>query len=914
MSDGVAGTVRGRKEAARLAALRHYAILDTPPEEQYDRFARFAAHLFDAPVGLVSLVDKDRQWFKAEIGLGVRQTERRLAFCEYAVRAADVVVVLDAERDERFCNNPLVTGEPFIRFYVGAPLIDTGGHVLGTLCVIGKEARESVDAESVARLQDLAKAVVKSIELRAALTDLQQTESRLRAKEELLSSIYDTAQAGIVVTDHEGRLLELNRYFCELVGQDREQLSRLPIQEFLTSKDRPRYAELLVAAGQQPGGVTGQFRLARYDGRKLDVAIAVRPMRGPGDSTLLMNAISDISEQKREERLSDARADILEGIIQHWPLEQAAAMICGTLEQEFPGLVALLAESGADGRLRLLPEAAVERADDGVVPLLIDPQNGLVARALPHRRRVIADGRTDDLGQSGQRMLRAAGYDHLLLEPCVDDRGFAHGALVLLWRSFLQLGDARNYGFAREFADLVSLAVSHDRLMQDLQERASRDPLTGLANRMRLDEHLHAAIDTARRDGGQLAVLLLDLDDFKLVNDTLGHNIGDRLLLEIAHRLRGCVRESDMVARLGGDEFVVVSAVPERRDAISIGRKILEALGREIVIDGKRMRTPPSVGISLFPVDAEQSDDLLKAADSAMYAAKSDGKNGMRFFNQQMSDEVQSMLVTARELGDAVSADDDRLHAHFQPRVDVAGGRLLGIEAFARWQHPQRGLLMAEEFVTAAEQAGLISSIDFKVLRLGLDRLVAWRREFPQLRLCWNLSGSSLRHPDLTETLAGMLESRGLPAHALELEVLESHVLRNFRHSVEQLDRLRRKLPGLRIALDDFGIHHGALAGLRELPVDALKVDRKFMADLRHGDEEQRGMAMLFLNTLRTATGQLGGLDMIVEGVEQDSECRMLLRLGCNIMQGALFLSPSPDPGADLPALELRLRQLARMA
>ena len=913
MTDVAAIRTRQDRERERLAALRHYAILDTPPEEQFDRFARFATHLFDAPIGLVSLIDKDRQWFKAAIGLDVRQTERRHAFCDYAVRARDVVIILDAERDPRVSANPLVTGQPFIRFYIGAPLIDSAGNVLGTLCVIDRQARESVDGEAVERLRDLAKAVVAMIELRASLVDLQQAGQRLRAREDLLDSIYQTARAGIAVTDADGRLLEQNQFFCDLFKTAPAALAGQTIQNLLSAEERRHYQRLLDSVRARGMDRSGLFRMRDGSGCWRDVSLAVRSLRGQEDRGLLMNVIMDVSAQERAERLSVLRAEVLEGIIQHWPLDASVGAVCRGLEREFPGLLALVVNEDNGGRLMVLHGTDAEPVNHAVEHLLIDPECGVVEQARLDQRRLVVDGVIDDISPGAQAALQASGYECLLVEPYVDDRGQARGALVLLWQRYLQLADGQ-YAFSREFSDLVSLAVAHSRMVQDLQERASRDPLTGLANRERLQDYLRTSIDDARRSDGLVAVLLLDLDDFKLVNDTLGHEIGDRLLCEVARRLRGCVRETDLVARMGGDEFVVVTAVPERRDAISVGRKILDALGEEVTLDGKRLRTPPSVGISLYPVDAEDADGLLKAADSAMYAAKDDGKNGIRFFNRHMSDQALHMLVTGRQLNEALLADDGSLHAHFQPRVDAAAGRLLGVEGFARWHHPERGLMVAEDFISVAEQSGLISQIDLRVLELGLDHLVVWRRDFPDLRFCWNLSGGTLRNPDLAMHLDQQLEMRGLPASALELEIQESHVLRNFRHSVEQLENLRHRLPGLRIVLDDFGIHHGALASLRRMPVDALKVDRKFMVDVREGDEEQRGMAMLFLNTLRTATGQLGGLDMIIEGVERVSEYRLLLRLGCNLMQGNLFLQPMEDPSEALAEIEENLRGLARQS
>ncbi|MCK8516210.1 EAL domain-containing protein [Methylonatrum kenyense] len=911
MTDAAASAARQAREVKRIAALRHYAILDTPPEDQFDRLARFAAHLFDAPIGLVSLVDQDRQWFKAAVGLDVRQTDRRHAFCEYAVRAADVITILDASSDARFRDNPLVTGKPYIRFYVGAPLIDSAGNVLGTLCVIDRQARDGVDTEAVQRLQDLAKAVVAMIELRAALVDLQQTEKRLRAREDLLDSIYQTARAGMAVTDADGVLLEQNQYFSELSQANAEDLVGRGIRELLRKEERNRYDQILASVRAQNRDRSGLFSLPAGSGGWRDVRITVRSLRGQEDRGLLMNVIMDVSAQERAERLSTLRAEVLEGIIQHWPLHASVDAVCRGLEREFPGMEAMVVGEDDDGEPAILRATDAKPVDGAVSRLLLGAESGVVMQARQEQRRLVVDSAVQDLGEDVQAALQASGYRGLLVEPYVDDRGRTPGALVLLWRGAMQPADG-HYGFSREFGDLISLAVSHSRMVRDLQERASRDPLTGLANRERLQDHLRKSIDEARRSNGLMAVLLLDLDDFKLINDTLGHEIGDRLLREVAQRLRGCVRETDLVARLGGDEFVVVTAVPERRDAISVGRKILDALAQDVIVDGKRLRTPPSVGISLYPVDAEDADGLLKAADSAMYAAKDDGKNGIRFFNRQMSEQAHRMLLTGRQLNEALTADDGSIHAYFQPRVDAAAGRLLGVEGFVRWRHPERGLIVAEDFIPVAEQSGLISQIDFRVLQRGLDHLLGWRRAFPDLRFCWNLSGSTLRSPDLAGQLEQLLAARGLPASALELEVQEGHVLRNFRHSVEQLDNLRHRLPGLQIVLDDFGIHHGALAGLRRMPVDALKVDRKFMADVRAGDEEQRGMAMLFLNTLRTATSQLGGLDMIIEGVERVSEFRLLLRLGCNLMQGNLFLPPMEDPTAELTAIEDRLRGMSR--
>jgi len=439
---------------------------------------------------------------------------------------------------------------------------------------------------------------------------------------------------------------------------------------------------------------------------------------------------------------------------------------------------------------------------------------------------------------------------------------------------------------------LVDITQRKDAESQ-LVHQAYHDALTGLPNRMLFQDRLSQALDLARRHDRGLSVLFLDLDQFKLVNDTLGHTAGDRLLQTVAERLRQLVRKSDTVARVGGDEFtLLLPEVGRGSQAARMAEKILATVARPVEMDGHRLYITTSIGISLFPADGADAEALLTSADIAMYRAKELGRNGFQLCTPAMNARSLERLTLENDLRQGIERREFRLH--YQPQLDLASGRIVGVEALLRWQHPSRGLVSPDAFITVAEEARLIVPIGEWTLRRACRQAVAWQAAGqPGLRLAVNLSALQFQQRNLPEGIRRVLEETGLDPRHLEIEITESAAIQNAAFTVEVLSALRAI--GVRIAIDDFGTGHAALAYLKQFPIDALKIDRAFVADLETSQEDRAIVTAI----ISLAHGL--GIRVIAEGVETEGQLRFLAEGGCDEYQG--FLLSPPLPPALLPSL-----------
>jgi diguanylate cyclase (GGDEF)-like protein/PAS domain S-box-containing protein len=441
---------------------------------------------------------------------------------------------------------------------------------------------------------------------------------------------------------------------------------------------------------------------------------------------------------------------------------------------------------------------------------------------------------------------------------------------------------------------LVDITKRKDAENQ-LVHQAYHDALTGLPNRLLFHDRLTQALGLARRNHRGLAVLFLDLDQFKLVNDTLGHAAGDRLLRAVAERLRQSVRKSDTVARVGGDEFnLLLPDVGRGNQAARMAEKILATVARPMEVDGHRLYLTTSIGISLFPADGDDAEALLTSADIAMYRAKEQGRNGYQLCTPAMNARSLERLTLENDLRQGLERQEFRLF--YQPQMDLASGRIAGIEALLRWEHPSRGLVSPDAFIAVAEEARLIVPIGEWALRRACEQAVAWHGAGqPDLRLAVNLSALQFQQRGLPAGIRRILDETGLDPRLLEIEITESAAMQNAALTVEVLAALRGM--GVRIAIDDFGTGHAALAYLKQFPVDALKVDRGFVADIE-ASQESRAIIKAIISLAHGL-----GIRVIAEGVETEEQLRFLAASGCDEYQG--FLVSPPLPPEQLPRLFL---------
>ncbi|WP_148665380.1 EAL domain-containing protein [Sulfurifustis variabilis] len=444
------------------------------------------------------------------------------------------------------------------------------------------------------------------------------------------------------------------------------------------------------------------------------------------------------------------------------------------------------------------------------------------------------------------------------------------------------------------FVAIVQDITERKQSEEQLRYLAYHDGLTGLPNRLKLTERLRQAAHASGEDGLLTAVLLLDLDRFKTINDTLGHEAGDVLLRTVAERLAACVRPGDSVARIGGDEFVVVlSQIAEMDEITGVTQRILASFGPAFQIGARELFTSASVGIAVYPLDAREPEGLLKHADAAMYEAKESGRNTFRFYTAELNARAQRRLRLETDLRRAL--DRNELLLHFQPQLDLATGRIVAAEALLRWQHPELGLLPPGDFISLAEETGLIVPIGEWVLREACTRARGWHAAgFKRLRVAVNLSGRQFMNHDLSLVVKRTIEETGLAPRYLELELTESLLM----HNVEAAAAMLRTLDGIGVtfSMDDFGTGYSSLAYLKRFPLDLIKIDRTFVRDITTDPDDAA--------ITKTIIAMAHSLDMrvIAEGVETEDQLAFLRAHGCDAIQGYCF-SPPVSPEAFLELL-----------
>ena len=425
---------------------------------------------------------------------------------------------------------------------------------------------------------------------------------------------------------------------------------------------------------------------------------------------------------------------------------------------------------------------------------------------------------------------------------------------------------------------------------QHIRHLVSHDSLTGLLNRFGLQNRMEQALVTAKRHENKVAAMLLDMDRFKQVNDTLGHAAGDALLVEVAHRLNECVRESDIIARLGGDEFVIIlTDIKNISCANHVVEKIFAKLTQSYMLENQEMYSTPSIGLALFPDDGENCDILMKHADTAMYRAKENGRNNAQWFSPDMARAATERSRMEHELRVAIEACQFELH--YQPKLQAATGKLTGFETLVRWRHPVQGMILPGKFIALAEETGLIESLGAWVLDEACRQLRTWRDlGHESFSMAINLSMRQLHSPRLLTDIVLTLEKYGLKGPDLELEITESVAMRDPESSIGKLQALR--IMGIRLAIDDFGTGYSSLSYLKLLPIHTIKLDRTFVIDIVTNTSD----ASICASTIALAHSL--GLTVVAEGVENHSQCTLLASQGCDIIQGYLFSKPLPAAAA----------------
>lgn len=417
-----------------------------------------------------------------------------------------------------------------------------------------------------------------------------------------------------------------------------------------------------------------------------------------------------------------------------------------------------------------------------------------------------------------------------------------------------------------------------------MEELAYVDSLTGLANRVLFRDRLEQVLKSLQRSGSSAALLYLDLDDFKRINDSMGHDVGDALLMKVAESLRQCVRHQDTVARMGGDEFVILlTDIDGMSGASAVARKIMDTMAQPVQLLKNEILITPSIGITLAPADSLNADILLKNADMAMYKAKESGRNNYQFFTEEMNAQIVDHLMIENDLRIAISNDD--LYIKYQPKCDIKTRELIGVEALVRWNHPVKGELSPEYFIPIAETAGLMVRLGEWVLRMACKEVKQLKQQgLEDIELAVNLSIRQFRDPYLIETIQNILAETSFKAVDLELEITETTLMKQLDHAVDLLDQI--KALGISVTIDDFGTGYSSLNYLKRLPIDSLKIDKAFIQEIPDDKDDMEISAAVI------AMAHKMGLKVVAEGVATDAQWDFLEQNNCDIAQGYLLGEP----------------------
>jgi diguanylate cyclase (GGDEF)-like protein/PAS domain S-box-containing protein len=734
----------------------------------------------------------------------------------------------------------------------------------------------------------------RTAELASANTSLRAEIAERKQAAEKHGNVIRTTMDGFWIADSHGRFLEVNDAYCRLIGYSPQELLTMHIQDVEaaeTPEEIVQHIHKVIAAGHD----RFETRHRCKDGRIVPIEVSVNFAQGDGGRFFVF--LRDITERKQAEEVLRRVHDELEIRVQERTTELASANA---------SLRAEIAErKRADERLRQAA-AVFESACEGIIVTGADQRIQMVNPAFSE---LTGYTEAEVLGQTPE-LLRSGRHDrnfYTELWGSVNATGHWQGEIwnrrkngevypELLSISAVKDQSGQITHYVGVFADISQLKATESQL----EFLAHHDPLTRLPNRLLLLSRLEHGIEVARRENRQLALLMLDLDRFKDVNDSFGHVAGDELLQQVGERLTTRLRGVDTVSRLGGDEFtVLLEDIAHPEDAARVADTIIAALGEPWRLpQSGEVRIGVSVGISLFPQHGNTAAELLQHADAALYQAKAEGRGRFKYFSENLTRAARERIALEARLRRVIQ--EGELRVYYQPQVDIVTGRIVGAEALLRWQDPLEGLIQPCNFIPVAEATGLIGAIGAWVLRETCLQGVRWiEAGLPPLILAVNLSPHQFLHSDIAAVVASTLAETGFPAANLELELTESALMEREDAAVEILNRLRAI--GVRLAIDDFGTGYSSLAYLKRFPLDVLKIDKSFVDDIPHSQDDMQIAATIvaMAHTLR--------LKVVAEGVETAEQLAFLRTQGCDLYQG-YFISP-PVPAE---ALEGLLREKSR--
>ena len=613
---------------------------------------------------------------------------------------------------------------------------------------------------------------------------------------------------------------------------------------------------------------------------ELEAALAEKESMTADLSRLNEQMQLEIQERKQAEALHLGQYRVLEMIAANRCYEDVLNQLARWMEEEqIQGAVSILVLDQQGQRISASIAPSLPAAySEALVGVVIGPAVGSCGTAVYRRESVVVtDIASDPLWVDYRDLAIGHGLHACWSTPIMTSNGEVLGSFAIYNRVGSEPTEAARRIISGA-VHLAGIAIQRYRDEARIRHMAHHDSLTGLPNRTLLQDRIHQAIEQARRSGLRTAVLMVDLDRFKHVNDSLGHYEGDRLLQEVAERLAGCVRGTDTIARVGGDEFVVCMPDLEQPESVSVlARKALAQLAKPFLLGGHSFQLGASIGISLFPDDGEDVHDLLRAADAAMYVAKEQGRGEYRYFTEELNTAVHERMTLVSQLQQAIRRGEFVLH--YQPLFNLNSGELVGAEALLRWQHPVRGLLGPGHFLHLLEEHGLMAEVGAWVLRTACLQNARWQAGgLPKIPVSVNVAADQFYRADLVEQVRVALQQSGLASDSLILEFTESALLKDTESVLVAMGQLRQM--GIRLALDDFGTGYSSLAYLHRFPVDQLKIDRSFV----QAAASDNSPSSIIRSIVHLATDL--ELDTVSEGLETPEQQAFVQSLGCVHGQG----------------------------
>jgi len=716
--------------------------------------------------------------------------------------------------------------------------------------MIRKDGKVVVGEGSVQLVRDLRDEPVGFRGILRDVTDRRRVEQALRESEARYRGIIESVQAPYYEVDLQGNMVLCNSAFCRMLGYEFSELERRNNRVFQSPEVAERAFRIFNEVYRT--GVPAEsfdWQMVRKDGKIVTGEGSVQLVRNAdGEPIGFRGILRDVTERRKMEqalRDSEERFRSLTNLTSDWFWEQDADIRFTRMESRDV--------NSASVRDFFLGRAPWETG------LRVDNEQGwdyfreLMALRKPFRdivfHRTLENGNPYYVSVSG--------------EPIFDGERHFTG-----YR-----------GVAREITDKK---LAEERI----QYLATHDGLTGLPNRLMFSELLSTAVRSAQRYERNFAVLFIDLDRFKYINDTLGHHAGDSLLKEVAARFKAAVRASDMIARLGGDEFVaLIHETPEEDSVAVVARKLLAAAAKPLTLMERECRISASIGVAMYPRDGDDEQTLMKNADIAMYFAKEEGKNNFQFYSKDITCHAIERLTLETNLRRALERNEFSLH--YQAKRDLATGTISGVEALLRWNNDELGNVPPAHFIPLAEEIGAIIPIGKWVLKTACEQNMAWQRAgLPPVCMAVNLSVRQFADEHLLEDIAAILRKTGMPPEQLELEITEGMVVQNPAYALELLTAIKRL--GVRLAIDDFGAGYSSLGQLKHFPIDTLKVDRSFIRDIVHNADDKA------ITEAIISMGKTLKLTVVAEGVETPEQESFLKDHACDQMQGYLFSKPVP--------------------